>query len=91
VCYTYTHGLHQQPFAGDSSAADVAAGELCRHMDCMVLGCQRLMLCGCCPLQANREAPTIRFTSARNEVSEAAASTAALVDGFTPNTGGAVA
>lgn len=37
-------------------------------------------------LQANREAPTIRFMSARNEVSEAAASTAALVDGFTPNT-----
>lgn len=38
-------------------------------------------------MQANREAPTVRFTSARNEVSEAAASTAALVDGFTPNTG----
>jgi len=38
--------------------------------------------------QANREAPTIRFTAARNEVAEAAASTAALVDGFTPNTGG---
>jgi hypothetical protein len=38
-------------------------------------------------MQANREAPTVRFTSARNEVSEAASSTAALVDGFTPNTG----
>jgi hypothetical protein len=35
--------------------------------------------------QANREAPTVRFTSARNEVADAAASTAALVDGFTPN------
>lgn len=43
------------------------------------------MCCCCLPHQVNREAPTLRFTSARHEVSAAAASTAALVDGFTPD------
>jgi uncharacterized protein YqeY len=37
------------------------------------------------PLQSNREAPTLRFTSARGEVASAAASSASLVDGFAPD------
>jgi uncharacterized protein YqeY len=36
-------------------------------------------------LQANREAPTLRFTAARHEVASAAASSASLVDGFAPD------
>eukprot|EP00775_Hariotina_reticulata_P004466 gene4466-4722_t len=35
-------------------------------------------------VKSNREAPTIRFTSARHEVPAAASTVAALVDGFTP-------
>jgi uncharacterized protein YqeY len=36
-------------------------------------------------VQANREAPTLRFTAARHEVAETVASAAAIAEGFTPN------
>jgi hypothetical protein len=36
------------------------------------------------PHQANREAPTLRFTSNRHEVSDRGASTQALLEGFKP-------
>lgn len=43
------------------------------------------MLLSPAALQANREAPTLRFTAARGEVANAAASAASLVDGFSPD------
>lgn len=47
--------------------------------------CNCHMLLSPAALQANREAPTLRFTAARGEVANAAASAASLVDGFSPD------